>query len=54
MQYRINTSNDGSTVQLFTTNKGWVDMVAFTRGDHVALANQWVMHQYYLDRLDNA
>ena len=55
--YRIITSKDGSTVQLFTTNRGWVDVVAFVRDDHTAMARQWVNHQTYLeylDQLDNA
>lgn len=53
MQYKIENHSEGSTVYLFT-NKGWVDVVHFRGEASSTLANNWVSHQHYLDRMDNA
>lgn len=53
-QYRIISSNDGSSVEMFTCNKGWIGVVHFTNPNHRIHAEQWVKHERYLDRLDNA
>lgn len=52
-QYRIRSSEDGSSVDMFTVN-GWVEVIAFTNANHRENAAAWISHSEYLDRLDNA
>lgn len=55
-QYRIRSSEDGSTVEMLT-NKGWIEVVHFVNhnnSNHTYAADRWVAHQMRLDRQDNA
>ena len=42
MKYRVVSSPDGSTVQAFTANRGWIDVVAFTSPNHLHWAQKWI------------
>lgn len=53
-KYRIRSSEDGSSVDMLTSNRGWVEVVAFTNANHRENAAAWISHSEYLDRLDNA
>lgn len=52
-KYRVRSSEDGSSVDMLTSNRGWVEVAAFTSEDHRESASQWVRHSQYLDQLDN-
>lgn len=54
IKYRIRSSESGSSVDMLTGNRGWVEVVAFTNEQHRQSASAWVQHSEYLDQLDNA